>query len=189
MKTLIDILKETPNLNGWENMPGTDKNTRHNYIDGFYEQEFKKYQNKENLSLLEIGIANGASLYLWAKYFKNSKITGIDIEDRTVEQWKLDCIEYIFKDGYQEDFVKSLDSYDIIIDDGPHTLQSQLFSLKNYLPKVKKGGVFIVEDVAGEEALNELYKQTPDNFKDSARFIDLTASLNRYDNMLYVIRL
>jgi hypothetical protein len=189
MKTLIEILKETPNLDGWENIPGTDKNTRHNYIDGFYEQEFKKYQDKENISLLEIGIANGASLYLWSKYFKNSKITGIDIEDRVVEQWKLDDIEYIFKDGYEEDFVKTISSYDIIIDDGPHTLESQLFSLKNYLPKVNKDGIFIIEDVAGHAALNELYKNTPDNLKENSRFVDLTASLNRYDNMLYIIRL
>jgi predicted O-methyltransferase YrrM len=189
MKTLIEILKETPNLDGWENIPGTDKNTRHNYIDGFYENEFKRYQNKENISILEIGMANGASLYLWAKYFKNPKITGIDIEDRIVDSWKLDCIEYIFKDGYQKDFVETLGTYDIIIDDGPHTLDSQLFSLKNYLPKVNKGGIFIIEDVAGHGALNELYNQTPENLKQNSRFVDLTASLNRYDNMLYIIRL
>ena len=189
MKTLTEILKETPNLDGWENIPGTDKNTRHNYIDGFYENEFKKYQDKENLTILEIGIANGASLYLWAKYFKNAKITGIDIEDRTVEQWKLDSIKYIFEDGYQQDFVKNIGFYDIIIDDGPHTLESQLFSLKYYLPKVKSGGIFIIEDVAGNDAVNQLYKNTPDNLKESSRIVDLTASINRYDNMLYIIRL
>lgn len=189
MKTLIDILKETPNLDGWEGIPGTDKNTRHNYIDGFYEKEFKKYQDKENLSILEIGIANGASLYLWAKYFKNAKITGIDIEDRVVEQWKLDNIEYIFEDSYKENFVKNIGQYDIIIDDGPHTLESQLFSLKHYLPKVNKGGIFIIEDVAGYTAINTLYENTPKEFKEKSRFVDLTASLNRFDNILYVIRL
>jgi demethylmacrocin O-methyltransferase len=189
MRTLIEILKKTPNLDGWEGIPGTDKNTRHNYIDGFYEKEFKKYQEKENISILEIGIANGASLYLWAKYFKNAKITGIDIEDRIVEQWKLDNIKYIFEDGYKETFVKNIGFYDIIIDDGPHTLESQLFSLKYYLPKVNKGGIFIIEDVAGHEALNILYEKTPEEFKNKSRFVDLTASMNRFDNMLYIIRL
>ncbi|MEY4371017.1 MAG: hypothetical protein RIQ48_733 [Pseudomonadota bacterium] len=189
MKTLIDILKETPNLDGWQDIPGTDKNTRHNYIDGFYENEFKRYQNKENLSILEIGIANGASLYLWAKYFNNPKIMGFDIQNIVVDDWKLDCIKYIFEDAYREDFAQKVESYDIIIDDGPHTLESQLFSLKHYLPKVNKGGIFIIEDVAGHDALNELYENTPDHLKSNSRIVDLTASLNVYDNMLYIIRL
>ena len=61
-----------------EGGPGTDKNTGHSYISGFYEEAFFPYKTK-HISILEIGIARGDSLLLWNEYFKNSKlIYGLD---------------------------------------------------------------------------------------------------------------
>ena len=57
-----------------EGGPGTDKNTGHSYISGFYEEAFFPYKTK-HISILEIGIARGDSLLLWNEYFKNSIIT------------------------------------------------------------------------------------------------------------------
>ena len=53
----------------------TDK-IDHGYLE-IYENYFNKLQNK-NLTILEIGIADGKSLLMWSDYFKNSKIIGID---------------------------------------------------------------------------------------------------------------
>ena len=56
----------------------TDK-IDHGYLE-IYENYFNKLQNK-NLTILEIGIADGKSLLMWSDYFKNSKIIGIDIHN------------------------------------------------------------------------------------------------------------
>ena len=47
MMSLIDILNSDSNLNHQNHLVGTDKNTIHNYINGFYEKEFVKYKDKK----------------------------------------------------------------------------------------------------------------------------------------------
>ena len=76
MSSLKEILKEY-NLNKSINKFGTDKGDFKSYIDLFYEDYFLNYKNKK-INLLEIGFRNGASLYLWAKYFKKGNIIGFD---------------------------------------------------------------------------------------------------------------
>ena len=44
----------------------TDKGSVHTYIE-FYESYFEPFQKK--VSLLEIGLMTGGSLYLWKNYF------------------------------------------------------------------------------------------------------------------------
>jgi hypothetical protein len=39
------------------------------------------------------------------------------------------------------------EQFDIIIDDGPHTFETQSYFLTNYLPLLKKDGVLILEDI------------------------------------------
>ena len=41
----------------------------------------------EKLNILEIGVFNGGSLYMWKNYFPNSKVTGIDIDPYT-KRWE-----------------------------------------------------------------------------------------------------
>ena len=44
-----------------------------------YEKIFSKYKNKK-IKFVEIGVANGGSLFMWKKYFgKKAKIIGIDL--------------------------------------------------------------------------------------------------------------
>ena len=44
-----------------------------------YDQIFKKYKNKK-ITFVEVGAANGGSLFIWKKYFsKKSRIIGIDL--------------------------------------------------------------------------------------------------------------
>jgi len=44
---------------------------------------------------------------------------------------------------------KNPDGIDVLIDDGGHTPAQQIVTLKEMLPKLKSGGVFICEDVTG----------------------------------------
>lgn len=126
--------------------PRTDKYDL-GYIHEFYCKIFepRRYSVK---NILEIGIQYGKSILLWQEYFAEATITGVDVSPcGAIENQKR--IIPLYADAYSIDFVNSLpgDHYDIVIDDGPHTFDSMVFFLSNYLQKVKRGGVLILEDI------------------------------------------
>jgi hypothetical protein len=198
---LIDILKEfnldSDFLNEGYDKGGTDKNTCHSYIENVYEKEFKTYREKE-IDLLEIGIETGGSLKLWKEYFLNSKsIIGVDISDEKIDKKYKDIagVTMHFGDAYDEKFSENIGQFDIIIDDGPHTLESQLKSIELYLPKLKQNGLFVIEDVQNIEWFNSLIDksekvcQSMDNeIEYVVECIDLRDKKGRWDDLLFLIK-
>lgn len=183
--TLDEILKYY-NLNDYSYTFGTDKETVHCYVSKIYEDIFSQYQNKE-IKLLEIGVFKSASLKLWSEYFSNAKIIGVDIQDNILPQYKnLKNVQTIFGDAYQDNFVLNDDKYDIIIDDGPHTLESQLIFINKYISMLNKNGVMIIEDIANISYMPFLLKQVPSNF--TTQVYDLRTEKNRYDDIVLVIK-
>jgi hypothetical protein len=186
--TLLEILNITPNLNNFDDTIGTDKNTIHKFVSLFYESEFKRYKNKQ-ISLLEIGINSGGSLYLWGKYFEDGHILGIDIVDKIQNQWRgLSNVKYLIDDAYNSSVVDSLQKFDIIIDDGPHSLESQILCIEKYLNKLNTGGVLIIEDVQDVAHTEVLKNMTPIEYQDKIEIIDLRSITGRYDDILFIIR-
>ena len=209
---LIDIMNERNLFGSWQTDSNgkmvesifTDKGSSHSYIQNFYEDEFKKYQEK-NINFLEIGIMSGGSLILWSNYFKNAKnIIGVDCTDEFLHP---DCrdiegVEYYFHDAYDIDFVKNLINLDIVIDDGQHTLESQLECIELYLPKLNKGGVLIIEDVQDERHFEKFIKLSEkvsnddnDDVEYEVECLDFRTSIfhenkgwSPPDDMLFVIR-
>ena len=168
MKTLKEILNEH-HLNIFDDVNlkisphyGTDKGEPKSYIDKFYEDNFKSYREKE-ITLVEIGVRSGASLKLWSEYFnKNCKIYGLDnLYDKDVhsipinKEWvSSDNVQYLIGDAYSKELSNEISNIDILIDDGPHSIDSHIKLLELYLPKMNKGGMLIIEDVSyGEESL------------------------------------
>lgn len=185
---LIDILSQTKDLNNPNHLIGTDKNTIHSYIDYFYESEFIKYKDK-SINLLEIGMSSGGSLFLWRQYFANAKIYGLDIMDVLRPQYKnLKNTEYIINNAYDINFMNSLPNFDIIIDDGPHSLDSQLFTLINYSKKLNPNGILIIEDIDNQNNLDILIHNIPQEYKDKFQVFDLRSIKNRYDDIILVLR-
>lgn len=165
---------------------GTDKNTTHDYIEGFYEKGLKPYREK-SLNVLEIGIYYGASMRLWKEYFTNAKIFGVDIFDRVLPQYKnLENTELIFKDAYTENIFDESLKFDVIIDDGPHTFSSQIDFIKKYVHKLNKNSIMIIEDVADISYIKYFESEVPDGFKFET--IDLRKNKNRYDDLMFIIR-
>lgn len=159
----------------------TDKVTGHSYGPA-YNEVFSWFDRKAPLDILEIGIQRGGSLCAWQDYFPKAKITGIDIGDVVKPEYRRDNITYIFQD------VKNTNlegEFDIIIDDGSHLLEDIIYSIKTYSPKLKKGGVMIVEDV--QDAVAWTY-----NAKRLAPHCEVTTrdyqEPGRYDNFLIIIR-
>jgi hypothetical protein len=112
-----------------------------------YEIIFTESLRDSTLNLLEIGIKDGLSLLLWKDYFLNATITGIDIKE-CLSLNKEERIIQLIEDAYTINTVKTLPSnFDIIIDDGPHTLESMIFFLTHYPNLCRKGGLVILEDI------------------------------------------
>ena len=87
--------------------------------------------NLKNISLLEIGIANGSSLRAWSHYYPESKITGIDINPNCKILCKdNDKINIIISDVLEYNFDEK---YDVIIDDGSHIPRDMIHSFTNLI--------------------------------------------------------
>ena len=149
MTSLIDFTKNFT--------PLTDKYGL-GYITEFYADLFEPIQTKTK-RLLEIGIYNGSSLLLWQNYFPNATIFGLDINYCPEVEGKERIIP-MYKNAYTSETVQDLSAepFDVIIDDGPHTFESMVFFLTNYLPLVASGGILVLEDIVDTSWTPELLK-------------------------------
>lgn len=124
----------------------------HNYT-SLYHYLFKDIRN-EQLNVFEVGIFDGAkSLYGWQKYFPNSKIYAADIDAKTfVEDERIKCFfcdqrdPNVINDMWNSSEFQNIE-FDIIIDDGDHSFISNYTFFVNSIHKLKKGGIFIIEDL------------------------------------------
>jgi predicted O-methyltransferase YrrM len=128
---------------------GTDKSSRHHNYLNFYERHFAARRH-EPLTILEIGVLNGASLRTWREYFPNAKIVGCDI-DPTVRRWAAARIEIEYMDQSNlEDLVRVAVKHgplDIIIEDGSHLWEHQITTLRTLFPFLRPDGIYVVEDL------------------------------------------
>lgn len=128
------------------------------YIDEFYEDLFSPIRHSVT-NLLEIGIKNGGSMLLWKEYFSNATVTGIDIHSTDNLKNKERIIQ-IIEDAYSKSTVSKFEEnfFDVIIDDGPHTTESQIFFLKEYFKLLKPGGIMILEDIIDTSQTNNFIR-------------------------------
>jgi SAM-dependent methyltransferase len=124
-----------------------------------YNQLLSEVRN-DFTKVLEIGVETGRSHRLWLEYFPNAKIYGYDIFeygydelqrlqegnpflDRSVmfkgDQSNIEDLNR-FKSEYGGDF-------DMIIDDGGHTMEQMQTSLNHLWDSVKPGGIYVIEDL------------------------------------------
>ncbi len=164
---------------------GSDKNTIHSY--GIIYD--KLFRNKDITSLLEIGVQNGYSIKTWIDYFKNAKITGVDIKIDTGLEYKNATL--IENDAYNHDFFNSIsqNKYDIIIDDGPHTLESMIFFAKYYSNLLNDNGILVIEDVQSYSWVETIISSFPPELRKYVYVVDLRHIKNRYDDILIILDL
>jgi len=121
---------------------GTDKATYHFFTE-VYDDIFQQYENPR---ILEIGVAQYKSIAMYLEYFKNPYIVAMDINDKPQyvnEQWK-------FVQGDQtliSDLSKCIEGeelFDIVLDDGGHTMKQQQVTFGYLIDYVKSGGYYIL---------------------------------------------
>jgi len=141
----------------------------HNYTT-LYSRLFYKVKN-EAVNIFELGLGTnditipanmgidgkpGASLYGWEEYFPKGRIFGADIDKKIL--FNTDRIKTYFCDQLNKPLISEMWSnsslkgiyFDIILEDGLHSFESNLTFLENSLCRLKKGGLFIIEDLSPE---------------------------------------
>jgi hypothetical protein len=102
-----------------------------------------------NVQLLEIGIYQGGSLKMWARYFEKGTIYGIDNECQyAIPEFNDKRIKTFLMDQLNLQQLSTLPEFNVIIDDGGHFMNQQQISF-NYLfnNKLKPNGYYIIEDL------------------------------------------
>lgn len=133
----------------------TDKHTTHSY-DKFYGPLFQARASTVK-NFLEIGVAEfgGGCLKAFCTLFPEAQVHGLDIKNipRHNRSEMLELPEnghFHLGDGYSEDFINKTfgdTKWDIVLDDGPHTKESQAACLNLYHNRLAENGMIIIEDV------------------------------------------
>ncbi len=116
-----------------------------------YDRHLRYYlKDNQAINLLEIGVLNGGSLETWKNYLPyGSKIWGIDINPRCTELDFSEGITFIHGSGTDRELLyknfKKID-FDVIIDDGSHKSSDVITTFELLFPRLKHGGLYIVED-------------------------------------------
>lgn len=157
--------------------------SHHNYTI-VYNELFKDIKH-QNLNVFELGIGTinqnmvsampitgfpGASLHGWREFFPNSKIFGADI-DKTII-FETNNIKTFYCDQTNSTDIKNMwdndnlkDMMDIIIEDGLHTFEANVTFFENSIHKLKKNGIYIIEDIDSKpynNAVSQFKKKIPE---------------------------
>lgn len=162
----------------------TDKYHRHNYCTA-YENILAKYKDKSDISLLEIGIFEGASIRMWLEWLPKAKIYGIDNWSATNKPININGAKIINANSKDISVCDKLEqqTFDIIIDDGDHHPYSQLTTLWNMWPLLKRGGIYIIEDLDNFDLYQKHW-----SFISNIEFIDMRKDGGTYDSVLLIIK-
>jgi len=117
-------------------------------------------------SLLEIGVGSkwamrhlpsyqvGASLRMWADWCKAAQIYGVDINPEA-ESVTGDRLHIQIADATKDELFPEVEAWDVIIDDGSHKPIDQKAAFARLWPRLKAGGVYVIEDVRHPEVITE----------------------------------
>lgn len=186
-KEIMDLIIEINKSKRYD----TDKGSVHTYT-GIYEGLLSKYRN-EKINFLEIGVKNGGSMLLWSQYLPNALFSFSDInsvDDEVIEKVGRNRCSFYLGDAYEDDIVNTInvdnpDGFDFIVDDGPHSLDSQIKVINKYLPLLKKEGIMVIEDIQRFEWCDKLINEIPSSY--DYEIVDFRYNKKRYDDVVIII--
>lgn len=179
MLSLVDIFKKYESFNTYL---GTDKGSGHCY-DTLY-QELLEPIRMSAKNILEIGVFSGASCQVWADYFENAIIYGMDIQFDVLKFGRNhERIKYITANGTQNECLKHVpSSFDFILDDASHNPDDQIKSAELFVPLINKTGMYICEDIHmnHKDHVNKEFQKIADKNHMNYKLYDLREKKNRY---------
>jgi hypothetical protein len=147
----------------------SDKSTTHNYHI-LYSFIFDKLGVNSNLNILEIGLGTnnpymvssmgsggrpGASLYSFRDYLPNTNIYGCDIdrnilfESERIKTFYVDQLDFATFDDFSTKIGNT--KFDLIIDDGLHSIGANFNTLLFALDNLNENGWIAIEDIQNTE--------------------------------------
>jgi len=164
----------------------TDKNDPHSYIENVYLPLFSNLPRDR--TILEIGVYTGNSIKFWADFFYEGFVYGIDNQDKHLTLPLSGKNHEIFiKEAYNKEavdyFKKRGITFDIIIDDGLHSYETQMYALEHYYELLNRNGVMIIEDIQSIETAYHML-----NTLSNCTLIDLREKSGRYDDIVIIRR-
>lgn len=132
----------------------TDKaSSGHNYLVQY--ERIIGHLKDEPITLLEVGYGGyhypnrgGQSMRMWREYFSTASIHAFDIYIKT--NIPPNTFLHIASQDSPEQLeaaIRSVGQPDLIIDDGSHISPLTITTFKTLFPHLKKGGIYIVEDL------------------------------------------
>lgn len=153
-------------------MAGSDKGLRGHHYTPFYSAIFPGNSRLKVKKVFELGVGTnnlnfpdnmgingnpGASLRGWRLFFPKAKIFGADIDkdvliqEQRISTYYCDVLNIKSINALWRKNPDLFGKFDLIIDDGLHTFKANTLFFENSIKKLKRGGVFIVEDVKNNE--------------------------------------
>lgn len=173
---------KSSDLNFLATLYKTDKWGKHFYTQ-HYKNHFLPFRN-QRINLLEIGVGGyddphqgGGSLRMWKRFFSKGKIYSIDIQDKSLLQenririFQGSQVDVEFLDKV----VGDIGELDLIIDDGSHLNEHVITTFKHLFPKLKTGGIYVIEDVQTS--------YWPSFFGDSVNLNNLSTSMGFFKSL------
>ncbi|RLV49691.1 class I SAM-dependent methyltransferase [Nocardioides mangrovicus] len=125
----------------------------HKWIHYFeiYDRHFSRFRGQD-VTIVEFGVSHGGSLQMWRDYFgPRARIYGIDIDPRC-EAFGDDAGTTVFigdqaDKTFLKDIAAKIGPVDVLIEDGGHRPEQQIATFQVFYPRVRAGGVFLIEDL------------------------------------------
>jgi predicted O-methyltransferase YrrM len=128
---------------------GTDKSSRGHGFADIYE-ELIGDRREQPLTVLEIGVHEGASLRMWRDYLPNATVVGIDKNEGSAAHAGERISVYVGSQGRTsllERVAAETGPFDLVVDDGSHLFKAQTTSLEHLWPHLRPGGTYVIEDI------------------------------------------
>jgi hypothetical protein len=178
----------------------TDKNTVHSYLDLYETLLVKKKETATNVLEIGIGdgnqgISNGGSIKLWHDYFTNADVYGVDVRPiyavwdglKNSSRIKLCTSINAYDRNFTNTLLQNNTRFDMVLDDGPHSLDSMKACIHLYLPLLKEDGILIIEDVQDFNWFEILKNEVPESFRQYVKIYDLRHIKGRYDDLVFTV--
>lgn len=153
---------DTKELEALFNKYGSDKATVHNYylLYGTILPDRSKVtkvfeiglgtNNRDIISNMGKYGRPGASLRAFRDFFPSSDVYGADIDKEVLfseERIQTFYVNQLVSDSFSDLSAHIGRDFDLMVDDGLHSIEANIRSLSFFLPRIKVGGVAVVEDI------------------------------------------